>query len=96
MDHGATAVVQRRLPRKPLAVFPGATPLSRRYDHDVLIGFALVVAGLTLALRPLSAARFAHQLRFVPYRDDAHSLVGYRYAGGVIAAVGLLLLLLFR
>ena len=59
----------------------------------MILGAAVAVGGLLLALAPLTAARAANTLRFVPYSDDPSRLRAYRIAGAVIAVVGIFLVL---
>ena len=54
----------------------------------MIFGMAIALGGLLLALAPLRAARAANALRFVPYSVDPNRVKGYRVAGWLIVAVG--------
>ena len=56
----------------------------------MVIGLVLVLAGLSLAIAPLAAARFANTLRFVPYSKSAEATRRYRASGLAMIIVGLI------
>lgn len=60
----------------------------------MIIAACLVLAGLLLAIRPLDAARFANNLRFVPYSNAPDAVRYYRLSGWAIVATGVLVGLL--
>jgi uncharacterized protein YjeT (DUF2065 family) len=57
------------------------------------IGIAMTLGGLFLALAPIAAARAANALRFVPHSKDPGRVREYRVAGGLIAAIGIVLII---
>jgi hypothetical protein len=64
----------------------------------VVWGVLLLVFGVAFALAPLSVARVTGYFRFVPYPSSpsSHQMRYFRLAGLVIAAAGLVLILLGR
>jgi hypothetical protein len=59
----------------------------------VVLGVVLIMAGAFLAIAPLSAARAANSLRFVPYSSDPRRVRGYRIAGAAMVVAGVILAL---
>jgi hypothetical protein len=61
-------------------------------------GVLLVAFGVTFALAPLSVARLTGYFRFVPYppSPSTHQMRYFRLAGLVIAAAGIVLILVAR
>lgn len=57
------------------------------------VGIVLAVLGVLLVWRPITVARAANALRFVPYSTQPVRVRQYRIAGGVIALFGLILAL---
>jgi len=63
---------------------------------SVVIGLVLVLAGLSLAIAPLAAARVANALRFVPYSESAEATRYYRASGLAVIIVGLIVATVMR
>ena len=63
---------------------------------SVVIGLVLVLAGLSLAVVPLAAARIANTLRFVPYSKSAEAIRYYRASGIAMVTFGLIVATVMR
>jgi len=62
----------------------------------VVIGLVLVLAGLSLAIAPLAAARVANTLRFVPYSKSADAVRYYRASGLAMLILGVIVATVLR